>query len=201
MYRTYENFGMEKLANCELFANILILCSAHVGSVPNTDWYIIILIVCSIIVMNIIIVEHHIIIMNVIFLATPVEVVNHYYCFLADNLSNDVFCQILSSLRLLMEGDQVALSVATSEYQRNTLLLNQLLVSDTTSIIKFCHTLQDTKSHEQIGYILVNGGYTVVNTYACIIMISTQVTSFTLLLAKLAFCYVHTATKLWYSSI
>ena len=99
------------------------------------------------------------------FLATPAEVIDHYYCFLADSLSNDTFCQIMSSLKLLKEDDKITLSLLPSEYQRNTSLLNHLLVSDTTSICRFCHILQDTENQE-IGYMLINGTY--VCTYVCV---------------------------------
>ena len=92
------------------------------------------------------------------FLATPAEVIGHYYCFLADNLSNDTFCQIISSLQLLKEDDTVNLSMLPSEYQRNTSLLDHLLVSDTTDICRFCHTLRDAEN-QKIGYMLVNGMY------------------------------------------
>ena len=90
------------------------------------------------------------------FLATPAEVIGHYYCFLADNFSNDIFCQIMSSLKLLKEDDRVALSMLPSEYYRNTSLLNHLLVSEITSICRFCHTLRDAEN-QKIGYTLVNG--------------------------------------------
>ena len=104
---------------------------------------------------------------NVMFLATPAEVIDHYYCFLADSLSNDFFCQIMSSLKLLREIDEVTFSTLPSEYQRNTLLLDHLLVSDTTSISSFCYTLRDAENQhvQQIGYMLVNGTY--VCTHIC----------------------------------
>ena len=63
----------------------------------------------------------------------------------------------MSSLRLLKEDDRVALSMAASEYQKTTLLLDLLLVSSATSITRFCHILQDTDSHQSIGQMLVNG--------------------------------------------
>ena len=65
----------------------------------------------------------------------------------------------MSSLKLLKEDDQVILTVVASEYQRNSLLLNHLLVSDTASISRFCHILQDTENHQSIGHVLVNGMY------------------------------------------
>ena len=63
----------------------------------------------------------------------------------------------MSSLKLLKEDDQVTLTVVASEYQRNSLLLNHLLVSDAASISKFCHILQDTATQTDIGHMLVDG--------------------------------------------
>ena len=94
-----------------------------------------------------------------IYIATPAEVIDHYYCFLADSLSNDIFCQIISSLKLLKEDDQVTLTVLASEYQRNSLLLNHLLASDATIVSRFCHILQDTATQTDIGHMLVDGMY------------------------------------------
>ena len=95
--------------------------------------------------------------LNIMFLATPAYVIDHYYCFLADNLSNDVFCQIMLSLKLVNEEDHMIHSMAPSEYQRNTLLLDHLLVSGAADIERFCSILQDSKGQQQIGYMLMNG--------------------------------------------
>jgi len=99
------------------------------------------------------------------FLATPAEVIDHYYCFLADNLNNDTFSQIMSSLKLLKEDDKVIFSMVASEYKKNTVLLDHLLVSDTTTIFEFCNFLQDMESHQDIGQMLVNGMYIHVINY------------------------------------
>ena len=90
-------------------------------------------------------------------LATPAKVIDHYYCFLADSLKYDVFSQIMSSLQLLSEDDKVSLSVTASEYQKNILLLNTLLVSDSASITNLCSILEDTEGQQDIGHTLVNG--------------------------------------------
>ena len=94
-----------------------------------------------------------------IYIATPAEVIDHYFCFLADSFNNDTFCQIpiMSSLKLLKEDNQATLTVVASEYQRNSLLLNHLLASDAASISRFCHILQDTATQADIGHMLVNG--------------------------------------------
>ena len=72
----------------------------------------------------------------------------------------------MSSLKVLKDdNDQVTLTMEASDYQKNTLLLDQLLVSDMTTISTFCHRLQDTEDHQELGDILVNG--TFVHSYVC----------------------------------
>ena len=95
-------------------------------------------------------------------LATPAEMLIHYYCFLADSLNNKIFCRLMSLMKMLKEADAINFTMVPSEYQRNALLLDDLLVSDANSISRFCHSLQDTKTQQEIGQMLVNG------TYVCI---------------------------------
>ena len=90
-------------------------------------------------------------------LATPAEVVDHYYCFLAVSLKYDVFCQIMSSLQLMSEEDKEHLSVVASEYHKNISLLNSLVVSDSASISRLCSILEDTEGQQDIDHTLVNG--------------------------------------------
>ena len=104
-----------------------------------------------------------------VFLATPAEVLHHYYCFLADSLNNKIFYQVMSSLKMLKEASKINLPMVASEYQRNILLLDDLLASDATNISKFCRNLQDTESQQEIGQMLVNGMciYIYTHIYIC----------------------------------
>ena len=63
----------------------------------------------------------------------------------------------MSSLKLLKEDDKVTASIVASEYQKNTLLLDHLLVLDVDNISRFCHILRDTATQTDIGHMLVNG--------------------------------------------
>ena len=89
------------------------------------------------------------------FLARPAEVIDHYYCFLSNNLDNSVMCQIMLELKLLNEKDLVQCAKMYSDYQKNAFLLDQLLVTDTASIVGFCHMLQNGKNQE-LGHMLMN---------------------------------------------
>ena len=90
-------------------------------------------------------------------LATPVEVIDHYYCFLADNLDNSVICQTMLKLKVIGEKDVINSTKMSSEYRQNAFLLDLLLVTGSTSIPQFCHLLQNTKNQQQLGDMLVNG--------------------------------------------
>ena len=93
------------------------------------------------------------------FSATPAEVIGHYYCFLADNLDNNVICQAMLKLEAITEGDLADSSQMHSEYQRNTFLLDKLLFTDKSTIVEFCRMLQSIKNEQEIGKMLMNGTY------------------------------------------
>ena len=90
------------------------------------------------------------------FLATPAEVIDHYYCFLSDNLDNNAVCKIMLESKLLTDRDLV-LAKMHSDYQQNKFLLDQLLIAGTANIIGFCHMLQDVKNQQELGHMLLSG--------------------------------------------
>ena len=87
-------------------------------------------------------------------LATPAEVISHYYCFLSDQLDSNVLCQIMHTLKLLNEEDLTKLN---SEYQKNTFLLDCLLGANSTTIREFCQALCETENCREIGTMLLSG--------------------------------------------
>ena len=60
-------------------------------------------------------------------------------------------------LELITERDLVDSASMYSEYQKNSFLLNQLLISDASNITEFCRVLQSMESKQEIGKMLVNG--------------------------------------------
>ena len=92
-----------------------------------------------------------------IYLATPAEVIGHYYCFLLSNLDSSTICQIMLELKLLTEEELVYSAKMCSEYQKNAFLVDHLLVTGTHSIFEFCRLLQNTENQKEVGYMLVNG--------------------------------------------
>ena len=92
------------------------------------------------------------------YIATPAEVIGHYYCFLLDNLDNNVAHQIMLELKLLNKEDMVHYNKLYSDYQKTAFLLNQLVSVETSrGIVEFCHLLQNVKSQQEVGCKLVNG--------------------------------------------
>ena len=60
-------------------------------------------------------------------------------------------------MKLLTEKDLVHSAKMGSDYQRNALLLDHLLITSTASIIEFCHLLQNAENQQGIGDMLING--------------------------------------------
>ena len=89
--------------------------------------------------------------------ATPAEVIDHYHCFLLANFDSSTICQIMLEMKLLTEKDLVYSAKMYSDYQRNSFLLDRLLVTNTTSIVEFCHLLQNAENQQDIGDMLING--------------------------------------------
>ena len=118
--------------------------------------------------------------------ATPAEAINHYYCFLADNLDNNAICQTMLKLEIITEECLVNSAKMCSDYQRNVFLLDQLLITDTFKIVEFCYALQSTDSEQEIGVMLVNSKITRLYCfmYSCVInnIIMIKVTTLIILL-------------------
>lgn len=91
-------------------------------------------------------------------LATPAEVIGHYYCFLSNNLDNSVVCKIMLELKVVNEEYLIHCAKLHSDYQKNAFLLDQLLVTNKFSnIFEFCRLLHNTDNQQELGYMLVNG--------------------------------------------
>ena len=90
-------------------------------------------------------------------LATPAEVIGHYYCFLLENLDDSVISQLMLEIKLLTEDDLVHCAKIFSDHQKNAFLIDHLLAMGTASIVEFCHLLQNTENVREIGIMLVNG--------------------------------------------
>ena len=99
--------------------------------------------------------QKHMCISCFLVLATPAEVIDHYYCFLSNNLDNSILCQNMLKLELINEEDLMVAAKMYSDYKKNAFLLDQLMVADSAGIIKFCYLL--LTNHQDVGHMLVNG--------------------------------------------
>ena len=60
-------------------------------------------------------------------------------------------------MKLLSEKDLVHSAKMYSDYQKNAFLVNRLLVTETTSIVEFCHLLKGKENQPELGEMLING--------------------------------------------
>ena len=95
-------------------------------------------------------------------LATPTEVISHYYCLLLETLDGSVISRLMLEIKLLTEDDLVHCAKLCSDHQKNAFLMDHLLAMGTASIVEFCHLLQNTENVREIGIMLVNGKLRVV---------------------------------------
>ena len=90
-------------------------------------------------------------------IATPEEVIGHYYCFLLERLDSSTICQMMLEMKLLSEKDLIHSAKMYSDYQKNAFLVDRLLITDTASIVEFCRVLKSKENQSEIGDMLING--------------------------------------------
>ena len=85
---------------------------------------------------------------------------------MTEHLDNDTICQTMLKLELITEREVIDSARMYSEYQKNSYLLDQLMISDASNIVEFCCMLKNTESKQEIGKMLVNGkGHEYFNVY------------------------------------
>ena len=89
-------------------------------------------------------------------IATVKNFINHYYDYLSVNMDAEVVTQLMVSKQLLSENIVMA---ASSDYQKNCLILEQLTLMDVQSLVSFAKLLQTSNSSKYIGAILIQGSY------------------------------------------
>ena len=105
-----------------------------------------------------------------IFLATPAEVIDHYYCFMLDNLDNSVLWQIMIDLELLTKEDLVHFATMYSDYQKTAFLLDKLMLTGTVRIVEFCSSLQNKDNQQELGRMLMNGESKIYCSYYSVLL-------------------------------
>ena len=87
-------------------------------------------------------------------LATVKDFINHYYNYLSVNMDAEVITQLMVSQQLLSEDIVMA---ASSDYQKNRLILEQLTLMNVQSLVSFTELLLTNDSHYHIGKMLTDG--------------------------------------------
>ena len=87
-------------------------------------------------------------------IATVKDFINHYYDYLSVNMDTEVVTQLMVSKQLLSENIVMA---ASSNYQKNCLILEQVTFMDVQSLVSFAELLLMSDSQKHIGEHLIQG--------------------------------------------
>ena len=87
-------------------------------------------------------------------IATVTDFINHYYDYLSVNMDAEVATQLMVSQQLLSENIVVA---ASSDYQKNCLILQQLSIMNMELLMSFSELLQSIDCQKHIGTTLISG--------------------------------------------
>ena len=87
-------------------------------------------------------------------IATVRDFVNHYYDYLLVNMDAEVVTQLMVSQKILNEH---IVKYATSDYQKNSLILQQVALMNEQAVIAFSQLLVTNDNQKHIGTTLING--------------------------------------------
>ena len=87
-------------------------------------------------------------------LATVKDFINHYYDYLTVNMDAEVVTQLMVSQQLLSEDIVMA---ASSDYQKNCLILQQVRQMNVQSLVSFSESLLTNDVQKHIGTMLIDG--------------------------------------------
>ena len=87
------------------------------------------------------------------FVATVKDFIDYYYDYLSVNMDAEVVMELMISQQLLSEDVVMA---AQSSYHKNCLILQQVRLMDTKTLMLFCELLKANDSQTSIGETLIN---------------------------------------------
>ena len=82
------------------------------------------------------------------------DFINHYYDYLSVNMDAEVVTQLMVSQQLVSEDIAMA---ASSDYQKNCLILQQVRQMNVQSLVSFSESLLTNDIQEHIGMFLIQG--------------------------------------------
>ena len=86
--------------------------------------------------------------------ATTEDFINHYYGYLSVNMDPEVVTKLMESQQLLNKNNLVA---ASSDYQKNCLILHQISLMNVEEIVSFSELLLTSDSQKHIGQMMIKG--------------------------------------------
>ena len=89
--------------------------------------------------------------------ATVKDFIDHYYDYLSVNMNTEVAVPLMISQQLLSED---VVMTAQSSYHKSCLILQQVRLMDTKTLMSFCQMLKASHS-QHIGETLINGEQTI----------------------------------------
>ena len=94
------------------------------------------------------------IVLSHMYIATVKDFINHHYNYLLVNMDAEVVTQLMVSQQLLSEDIVMA---ASSDYQKNCLILQQLSLMNMELLMSFSKLLQSIEYQKHIGATLIAG--------------------------------------------
>ena len=82
------------------------------------------------------------------------DFIDHYYNYLSIKMDPEIVVQLMISQQLLSED---VVMTTQSCYHKNCLILEQVRLMDTKSLLSFCELLKDYQSERKTGEMLLSG--------------------------------------------
>ena len=92
------------------------------------------------------------------------DFIDNFYNYLSVTMNPEVVVQLMTSQQLLSKD---VFMTAQSCYHKNCLILEQVRLMDTKSLMSFCELLKEDQSERKSGEMLLSGKHS--NTYNCIL--------------------------------
>ena len=89
----------------------------------------------------------------------PVEIIDHYYHYLSQEMDADLIAQQMVSLQssLLNKDDIAFIMAAENQYQKSCYMLEKFRLMDLHSLTTLCRLLESIDHQKHLGTLLLNG--------------------------------------------
>ena len=92
-------------------------------------------------------------------LETPMDIIDHYYHYLSQEIDGDLIVEKMISLQspVLNQDDITFLMTAINQYQKSCLMLEKVRLMDVSSLTTFCNMLESIDHQKHMAAVLLNG--------------------------------------------